>query len=70
MLLRGSSLRNTEYAYGLVVFTGHETKIMKNSSKSKPKYSKVEKDTGKYIVLVILMQMIICLVAGIYGAIW
>lgn len=34
MLLRGSSLRNTEYIYGVVIFTGHETKIMKNSAKS------------------------------------
>jgi magnesium-transporting ATPase (P-type) len=34
MLLRGSSLRNTDYIYGLVVFTGHETKIMKNSVNS------------------------------------
>ena len=27
MLLRGMSLRNTRYTYGIVVFTGHETKI-------------------------------------------
>jgi phospholipid-transporting ATPase len=31
MLLRGAQLRNTSWVYGLVVFTGHETKLMLNS---------------------------------------
>lgn len=33
MLLRGSMLRNTNYIYGVVIYTGHETKLMKNSTK-------------------------------------
>ena len=28
MLLRGSMLRNTEAAFGIAIFTGHETKVM------------------------------------------
>ena len=43
LLLRGSSLKNTEFIYGLVVFTGHDTKIMKNSIGSRIKTSYVEK---------------------------
>lgn len=33
MLLRGALLRNTAWVHGVVVYTGHETKLMKNSTK-------------------------------------
>lgn len=29
ILLRGSLLQNTKWVYGVVIYTGHETKIMK-----------------------------------------
>lgn len=32
MLLRGAQIRNTPWLYGLVVFTGHETKLMRNAT--------------------------------------
>lgn len=32
LLLRGSQIRNTPWAYGVVVFTGHETKLMRNAT--------------------------------------
>jgi phospholipid-transporting ATPase len=28
ILLRGSQLKNTEWVYGLVIYTGHESKLM------------------------------------------
>lgn len=35
------SLRNTEYIVGVAIYTGNETKIYKNSTKSKYKTSKL-----------------------------
>ncbi|KAF7729967.1 hypothetical protein EC973_003380 [Apophysomyces ossiformis] len=32
ILLRGAQLRNTDWIYGAVIYTGHETKLMLNSS--------------------------------------
>ena len=70
MLLRGSSLRNTEFIYGLVVFTGHETKIMKNSVGSRAKFSRLEKALNIYIFLIVMIQLIISLIGAILNTIW
>jgi phospholipid-transporting ATPase len=53
MMLRGSMLRNTEWVYGVAVFTGHETKVMKNSARPKAKKSRIEKSTNNYIIVTI-----------------
>lgn len=47
IILRGCSLKNTEYIYGMVIYTGHHTKIMLNSVASKPKSSTLEKTMNK-----------------------
>ncbi len=45
-LLRGSSLRQTDWVIGLVTFTGHYTRIMKNSTGARTKFSRIEKQTN------------------------
>eukprot|EP00250_Pteridium_aquilinum_P014698 c22146_g1_i1 orf=313-3942(-) len=43
ILLRDSKLRNTEYVYGAVIFTGHDTKVMQNATHPPSKRSRIEK---------------------------
>ncbi|KAG2207432.1 hypothetical protein INT46_001018 [Mucor plumbeus] len=50
ILLRGAQLRNTQWIYGIVVFTGHETKLMLNSSKKPTKVSNVTRITNRNIM--------------------
>lgn len=49
LLLRGMSIKNTECLFGLVVFTGHETKVMKNSEDAIYKLSRLEILSNKTI---------------------
>lgn len=43
LLLRGTILKNTDFLYGAVVYTGHNTRIMMNSGATKMKTSKNDK---------------------------
>mgnify|MGYP000731217650 CR=1 FL=1 len=70
ILLRGSVLRNTEHVYGVAVYTGHETKIMKNSSNAVAKTSKIARLTNIYILVTMLIQFVISVGAGISTEIW
>ena len=52
LLLRGAALKNTAWIYGFVVYTGHETKIMMNSSETPCKRTKMEHETDeKYLYI-------------------
>lgn len=53
LLLRGCKLRNTEYAYGITVYQGHDTKIMQNSAKAEYKFSKLELLSNTSIILIL-----------------
>lgn len=44
---RGCSLQNTDWILAVVVYSGHDSKIMMNSVTGKIKYSSVEKAMGK-----------------------
>ena len=70
MLLRGSCLRNCEWIIGICLYSGHETKIMKNGSNARAKQSKIAAATNKYIVITMLFQFILSLTAAVATSIW
>jgi phospholipid-transporting ATPase len=69
-VLRGCSLRNTGWAIGLVAYSGHHTKIMLNSIRAKGKFSKLEVQMNRQIMLVFIVQLLFCIFSGFYNAIW
>lgn len=69
-LLRGSSLKNTEWITGVVVYTGHESKIMLNSSRSRKKYSSLEHQMNRQILYIFIMQVVLCSSCAAYYSIW
>jgi phospholipid-transporting ATPase len=69
-LLRGSALKNTQWIVGLVVYTGHETKIMLNSARARVKYSSIETQMNRQIIYIFLIQVVICLVCAFIYALW
>lgn len=62
LLLRGSSLKNTDYIIGVVVYAGHFSKIMLNSLNARSKQSTVSKKMNRQLQIIVLCQLIICLV--------
>jgi magnesium-transporting ATPase (P-type) len=70
LLLRGCKLRNTGFAIGVIVFTGSDTKIMKNTAQAKYKFSTLELMSNQSIALVLATQFIIALLASSVGTSW
>ena len=55
---------------GIVVYTGEDTKIMKNADKSKYKVSNIEKDTNQYILFIFCFQLCISIVSAVGNTLW
>ena len=65
LLLKGAQLRNTQYIIGIVLYSGNECKIMKNSKKPRMKYSKVETLMNKMLIAIFISQTLLCVLSAI-----
>ena len=73
LLLRGSRLRNTGFIYGLVLYTGEESKIRQNSrdrANARIKRSSIERLMNQQIYIMFALQVCFCFVGGLLAGIW
>ena len=71
LLLRGCTIRNTEWVLGVVAFTGEETKIMLNSGITPTKRAQISKDLNWNVLYNFVILFIMCLTAAfVQGTTW
>ena len=65
LLLKGAKLKNTPWIVGIVVYVGHDCKIMKNAKDPVTKYSSLERLMNFGLVAIFIIQAILCILAAI-----
>jgi len=70
VLLRGSTLRNTVWALGQVIYTGPESKIMMNAQKGRVKRSNIEKSANFLMLGILALYLVIGAICTIGMAVW
>ncbi|CAC5421630.1 DRS2 [Mytilus coruscus] len=70
LLLRGAMLRNTKWIFGVVIYTGHESKLMLNSTSAPLKRSNVERVTNTQIIILFIILIALAMISTIANQIW
>lgn len=70
LMLRGSALVNTSFAICIIVYTGGDSKIMKNADQPHEKQSSIEKAVNNLIIAIIGLQFVMSLVIFVCCCIW
>ena len=65
LLLRGATLRNTPWIHGVVVFTGHETKLMRNATATPIKRTHVERVVNIQVLALVGILIALSVVSSV-----
>lgn len=65
LLLRGATLRNTPWIHGVVVFTGHETKLMRNATATPIKRTAVERQLNILVLMLVAILVTLSVISSI-----
>eukprot|EP01022_Parablepharisma_sp_SALTPOND_P033355 TRINITY_DN88560_c0_g1_i1.p1 TRINITY_DN88560_c0_g1~~TRINITY_DN88560_c0_g1_i1.p1 ORF type:complete len:1431 (-),score=165.41 TRINITY_DN88560_c0_g1_i1:96-4388(-) len=69
-LMKGAKLKSTEWVTAVVAYTGQDTKLLLNSSSGRVKQSRIERIMNQLILIILAIQLLLCVVAGVLAAIW
>lgn len=69
-ILRGSTVRNTKWVLGVVVFTGIDTKLVRNSKRTPAKRSHVERTANRLLGVVFGVLLLASAICTVTRAIW
>eukprot|EP01103_Thecamoeba_quadrilineata_P012000 TRINITY_DN2992_c0_g1_i2.p1 TRINITY_DN2992_c0_g1~~TRINITY_DN2992_c0_g1_i2.p1 ORF type:complete len:946 (+),score=205.61 TRINITY_DN2992_c0_g1_i2:67-2904(+) len=62
ILLKNTTLRNTEWVIGVVAYAGQETKLALNQKPPPSKMSTLDKRLNFYVISILLAQLALCLI--------
>uniref|UniRef100_A0A0G4H3R3 P-type phospholipid transporter n=1 Tax=Chromera velia CCMP2878 TaxID=1169474 RepID=A0A0G4H3R3_9ALVE len=65
IVYRGSSLRNTDVLYGLVVYTGRDSRVVRNYTRAPSKRSHIERKINVYLLLILFLILCAVLVSAL-----
>ena len=65
LLLRGCTLRQTEYIIGVAIYIGHNTKSLINSPDLRAKHSSVELEMNKHLIAIFIYQVLLSSILSI-----
>ncbi|XP_054614241.1 phospholipid-transporting ATPase ID-like [Dunckerocampus dactyliophorus] len=70
VLLRGCTVRNTEWCFGLVIFAGPDTKLMQNSGKTTFKRTGIDHLMNVLVLGIFVSLLAMCSILAVGHAIW
>uniref|UniRef100_A0A8C1JU45 Phospholipid-transporting ATPase n=1 Tax=Cyprinus carpio TaxID=7962 RepID=A0A8C1JU45_CYPCA len=70
VLLRGCTLRNTDWCFGLVLFAGPETKLMQNCGKSTFKRTSIDRLMNILVLFIFGLLALMCIILAVGNGIW
>ncbi|XP_054031430.1 phospholipid-transporting ATPase IK [Dryobates pubescens] len=70
ILLRGCRLRNTDLCYGLVLYAGFDSKIMRNCGKIQRKKTKLDRLMDRLVIIIFLVLLLTSLCLAVASGLW